>query len=89
MTQEKNERGFEEKEKVKVIPTRKGEELHFAIVEVDGKVRGDIRFFVKNKDGKGMFAARRGVSILPKNFGEFQEGVTELAKKLSEYSSAD
>ncbi len=88
MTQEKNDRGFEEKEKVKVVPTRKGEELHFAIVEVDGKVRGDIRFFVKNKDGKGMFAARRGVSILPRNFKDFQEGVNELAKKLSEYNAS-
>lgn len=88
MTQEKKDLGFKEKEKVKVIPTRKGEELHFAIVEVDGKIRGDIRFFVTNKESKGMFAARRGISILPKHFQAFQEAVTELAGKLADYKAA-
>jgi len=88
MTQEKKDLGFKEKEKVKVIPTRKGEELHFAVVEVDGKIRGDIRFFVRNKENKGMFAARRGISVLPKHFGMFQEAVTELAAKLEGYKDA-
>lgn len=88
MTQDKKDLGFQEKEKVKVIPTRKGEELHFTVVEVDGKVRGDIRFFVRNKENKGMFAARRGISVLPKHFSAFQEGVTELAGKLAEYKDA-
>ena len=88
MTQDKKDLGFHEKEKVKVIPTRKGEELHFAVVEVDGKVRGDIRFFVRNKENKGMFAARRGISVLPKHFSAFQEAVTELAGKLAEYKDA-
>ena len=45
----RNELGFVEKEKVRVIPTRKGEELHFTIAEVEGEIRGDIRFFVKIK----------------------------------------
>jgi hypothetical protein len=88
MTQEKKDLGFKEKEKVKVIPTRKGEELHFAVVEVDGKIRGDIRFFVRNKENKGMFAARRGISVLPKNFGMFQQAVSELAAKLEDYKDA-
>ena len=90
MTQEneKKDLGFKEKEKVKVIPTRKGEELHFTVVEVDGKIRGDIRFFVKNKDNKGMFAARRGISVLPKHFTAFQEATAELVEKLAGYKDA-
>ncbi|MDA9101390.1 hypothetical protein N9K06_01795 [Omnitrophica bacterium] len=88
MTQDKKDGGFKEKEKVKVFATRKGEELHFAVVEVDGKIRGDIRFFVKNKENKGMFAARRGISVLPKHFSEFQEGVTQLAEKLAGHKDA-
>lgn len=88
MTKEKKDLGFKEKEKVKVISTRKGEELHFTVVEVDGDIRGDIRFFVKNKDNTEMFAARRGISVLPKHFPVFQEAVAELAGKLEAYQSA-
>ncbi|MFH1799974.1 MAG: hypothetical protein ABH891_03895 [Candidatus Omnitrophota bacterium] len=85
MDDENKETGFVEKEKVRVIPTRKGEELHFAVVEVDGEIRGDIRFFVKIKERKGMLAARRGIAVLPAHFKAFQEGVTELAAKLESY----
>ena len=39
MDDERNEMGFVEKEKVRVIPTRKGEELHFTVAEVEGEIR--------------------------------------------------
>jgi len=85
MDDEKSETGFVEKEKVRVIPTRKGEELHFTVVEVEGEIRGDIRFFVKIKGRKGMLAARRGIAVLPEHFKAFQDGVAELAAKLEGY----
>ena len=83
MEKERSDEGFVEIEKVRVIPTRKGEELHFTVVEVKGKTRGDIRFFVKNQEKNQVFAAKRGISIIPRHFKEFQEGVAELAKKLA------
>ena len=83
MEKEKKEKGFVEKEKVCVIPMRSGEELHFTVVEVNGKLRGDIRFFVKNEENDEIFAAKRGITILPRHFKAFQEGVMELGAKLA------
>ncbi len=85
MNDERNEMGIIEKEKVLVIPTRKGEELHFTVTEVEGGIRGDIRFFVKIKGQKGMIAVRRGIAVLPEHFKAFQEGVAELGAKLESY----
>ena len=85
MNDERNEMGIIEKEKVLVIPTRKGEELHFTVTEVEGGIRGDIRFFVKIKGQKGMLAVRRGIAVLPEHFKAFQEGVAELGAKLESY----
>ena len=82
MEKEKKNKGFVEKERVRVVPTRSGEELHFTVVEVNGKLRGDIRFFVKNEENDEVFAAKRGISILPRHFKAFQEGVAELGAKL-------
>jgi hypothetical protein len=87
MENEKKDKGFVEIEKVRVIQTRNGEELHFTVVEVNGKTRGDIRFFVRNEeneDTEEMIAAKRGISILPRHFKAFQEGVAELGEKLAE-----
>ena len=83
MENEKKDKGFVEIEKVRVIQTRNGEELHFTVVEVNGKLRGDIRFFVKNEENDEVFAAKRGISILPRHFKAFQEGVSKLAAKLA------
>ena len=83
MEKEKKDKGFVEKEKVCVVPMRSGEELHFTVVEVNGKLRGDIRFFVKNEENDEVFAAKRGISILPRYFKAFQEGVSKLAAKLA------
>ena len=87
MDKEKKSKGFVEKERVRVVPTRSGEELHFTVVEVNGKTRADIRFFVRNEeneDTEEMIAAKRGISILPRHFKAFQEGVAELGAKLAE-----
>ena len=86
MDKEKKNKGFVEKERVRVVPTRSGEELHFTVVEVNGKTRGDIRFFVRNEENEEkeeMIAAKRGISILPRHFKAFQEGVSKLAAKLA------
>jgi len=92
MENEKKDKGFVEIEKVRVIQTRNGEELHFTVVEVNGKTRGDIRFFVRNEENEEteeMIAAKRGISILPRHFKEFQEGVGELAAKLEACKKAE
>lgn len=89
MDDERNEMGFVEKEKVRVIQTRKGEELHFTVAEVEGEIRGDIRFFVKIKGRKGMLAVRRGIAVLPEYYKAFQEGVAELGAKLESYGKKD
>ena len=83
MEKEKKNNWFVEKEKVRVVPMRNGEEMHFTIVEVKGKTRGDIRFFMKNEENDEVFAAKRGISILPRYFKAFQEGVAELGAKLA------
>lgn len=83
MENEKKETGFVEKERVRVIPMRSGEELHFTVVEVKGKRRGDIRFFVQSEENDEVFAAKRGITILPKHYKAFQEGVAELGAKLA------
>ena len=84
MEKEKKNNWFVEKEKVRVVPMRNGEEMHFTIVEVKGKTRGDIRFFMKNEENDEVFAAKRGISILPRHYKAFQEGVAELGAKLAE-----
>ena len=92
MENEKKDKGFVEIEKVRVIQTRNGEELHFTVVEVNGKTRGDIRFFVRNEENEEteeMIAAKRGISVLPRHFKEFQEGVAELAAKLEDLKKAE
>ncbi len=77
----RNEGGFKELKKINVVKTREGEELHFTKVEVDGKIRGDIRYFT-DRDGR-MRPARRGL-LIPENSGEFQASVGKLIDSISE-----
>lgn len=81
MTKKRYEGGFKEIKKIAVVKTREGEELHFTKVEVDGKVRGDIRYFTVQEDE--MRPGRRGL-LIPENTKEFQANVAELVKNLSE-----
>ena len=67
---------FKEKEKVHVIPTRRGEELHFSVVELDGKSKADIRFFSVTEEG--LRPTHRGIVVDV----ERMEGLIEGAKKL-------
>ncbi len=78
----RKEGGFKEVKKVAVIPTRDGEELHFTKVEVDGKTRGDIRYFTA-REGQQMTPGRRGI-LIPENSKEFQASTEKLIKSLSE-----
>jgi len=77
-----NDSDFKEVEKIGVIPTREGEELHFSIVEVDGKTRGDIRYFVDHSGQ--MLHSRRGILIPEKNAQAFKEQVDKLVQNLEE-----
>ncbi len=86
MDEEKQDPGFVEKEQVKTVPTRKGEELHFTVVEVDGEIRGDVRFFTWNKELKKMTASKRGIAVLPRHFKTLKDGVSELSEKLDSFS---
>ncbi len=82
MKSKRYEGGFKEVKKVAVIATRDGEELHFTKVEVDGKTRGDIRYFTA-REGQQMTPGRRGILIpeiiSPKTF---EENTTKLLKSL-------
>ncbi len=79
----RKEGGFKELKKVNVIETREGEELHFTKVEVDGKIRGDIRYFTVREGASQMAPGKRGI-LIPENPKEFQGSVEKLIKSLSE-----
>jgi hypothetical protein len=81
MNTKRYEGGFKEVKKLNVMDTREGEELHFTKVEVDGKIRGDIRYFTL-REGR-MKPARRGL-LIPDNTKEFESNVQNLIKSLSE-----
>jgi len=72
---------FVEKEKVYVMPARKGEELHFSIVELEGKIKADIRFF--SKIDEGMRPTYRGIVIDPPKMESVVEGAQKLMAAIS------
>lgn len=76
MTKTGKQGEFKEKEKVYVVPTRRGEELHFSVVELDGKTKADIRFFSVTEEG--LRPTHRGIVVDV----ERMEGLIEGAKKL-------
>ncbi len=82
-----------ELEKVFVIPTRAGEELHGTVVEIDGEVRADLRYYTKGqtKDGKkiGMLARKRGLAVFPKHYRDFEGGVQKLGRAILKYQKAE
>lgn len=77
-----NESDFKEVKKIGVLQTREGEELHFTLVEVDGKTRGDIRYFT-DRDGE-MVHGRRGILVPEKSPVAFKEQVEKLVQSLEE-----
>mgnify|MGYP001616873340 CR=1 FL=1 len=75
---------FKEKKVVHTMPAREKEELRFSLVEVDGKTRGDIRYFAEWGDVKGMRATPRGITLDPAKREGFEEGVGKLFDALEE-----
>lgn len=72
---------FKEKEKVHVIPTRKGEELHFSVIELDGKPKGDIRYFSRNEEG--LRPTQRGIVVDIGKMGDLMEGTHKLVAAIN------
>ncbi len=73
---------FKEKEVAFVMPARENEELHFSVVELNDKLRADIRYFAEWGEVEGLRATQRGITIDPAKYGEFQKGVMKLSEKL-------
>lgn len=81
MTKAGQQGDFKEKEKVHVVPTRKGEELHFSVVELDGKQKADIRYFSKNEDG--LRPTHRGIVVDIGRIDSLLEGTQKLKAAIS------
>ena len=73
--------GFKEKEKVFCIPTKEGEEIRFAVVEVNGRTYADIRYFAEWGDVKGLRPTRGGLTVDPVHMAAFIRGTYKLCKK--------
>ena len=82
MRKEKVRGGFKEKESLYTVPMRKGEELRFSVVEVEGKTRADIRYFSQNEEGV-MLPTPRGIMLDPLKLGELESGVHKLTERLT------
>ena len=78
----KEKGGFREKESLYAVPMRKGEELRFSVVEVDGKTRADIRYFSQVEEGE-MRPTPRGIMLDPLKLGELESGVHKLVERLA------
>ncbi len=72
---------FKEKEMLHSIGMRKDEELHFSVVEVGGKTRGDIRYFSLTEEG--MRPTTRGIMVDPAKLGEIRKGVELLQERFT------
>ncbi|HOW59112.1 MAG TPA: hypothetical protein PLO78_05235 [Candidatus Omnitrophota bacterium] len=69
------------KEMVHVLPVGKNQEFRFAIVDVDGKQAGDMRYFEKGRYEDIMLPTKRGIPF-PENPEAFLEGFEKLRKRL-------
>ena len=73
---------FVVKKVVATIPTRENEEIRLQVVELDGQVRGDIRYFDNLNDDKEMRQTPRGLAVPLQSFPELVKGVGALATEL-------
>lgn len=78
----KQDGAFVVKKVVQTIPTRKNEEIRFQVVEINGNVRGDIRYFSRKNDGDEMLQTPRGLAVPIQAFPETVKGVGALATEL-------
>ncbi len=67
---------FKEIQKVHVLQTRKGEELHFAVVELGGHPKVDIRYFSKTEEG--LRPTHRGIVVDIAKLDDLMEGAQKL-----------
>ncbi|HRK61729.1 MAG TPA: PC4/YdbC family ssDNA-binding protein [Candidatus Omnitrophota bacterium] len=81
MSRQKGKGEFREKEALFSVPMRKGEELRFSVVEVEGKTRADIRYFSQVEDG--MRPTPRGIMVDPVKLTEIESGIRKLVDRFS------
>ncbi|PIQ87190.1 MAG: hypothetical protein COV74_01320 [Candidatus Omnitrophica bacterium CG11_big_fil_rev_8_21_14_0_20_45_26] len=85
MKKKNRDRGFEVQEVVRTIPAREGEELCFSVVKINGKVRGDIRYFGLSEDTETegqMLPTPRGLTLDAGMVNAFRDAVKELGAAL-------
>lgn len=81
MSRQKGKGDFKEKEALFSVPMRKGEELRFSVVEVEGKTRADIRYFSQVEDG--MRPTPRGIMVDPAKLTDIESGVRKLVERFA------
>ena len=81
MSTQRSKKDFRAKEVLCSAPMRKGEELRFSVVEVDGKARADIRYF--SEIGDGMWPTPRGITIDPEKLSDIEYGVKKLVERFT------
>lgn len=81
MSKQKGKGDFKAKEVLCSVPMRKGEELRFSVVEVEGKTRADIRYF--SEVGGGMWPTPRGIMLDPAKLGDIEYGVRKLVERFT------
>lgn len=80
-TGEKTERGFEVVKEIHSVPLRKGEELRYSVIKVNGETRGDVRQFIEIK---GDFRpTSSGVTFTPSVLPSVTEGFQKLSRALA------
>ncbi len=82
----KEQAPIKELERVFTVVTRPGEEQRFTVVEKEGELRGDIRYFSESRKREGMLARKRGIHVLPNKYKDFTEGVALLGKALEKHA---
>ena len=81
MSRQKGRGDLRTKEVLCSVPMRKGEELRFSVVEVEGKTRADIRYF--SEVGGEMWPTPRGIMLDPAKLSEIETGVKKLVERFA------
>lgn len=81
MSTQKSRKDFRAKEILCSVPMRKGEELRFSIVELEGKPRADIRYF--SEIGGEMWPTPRGITVDPVKLSDLEYGVRKLVERFT------
>ena len=81
MSKQKAKGDFKAKEVLCSVPMRRGEELRFSVVELEGKPRADIRYF--SEVCGEMWATPRGITVDPVKLSDIEYGVRKLVERFT------